>query len=144
LSRTIATIPFRSSCCFRYEGQTMDFELPGANGTKAEVKGKIIPSRYVPHTALRAYSRQYAYSQQAYMQSGSEQPAIAVDGRLQFSMPGQPPFPKLADDTVLKPTLAWELRMRQLANHANSDEFKHNDSHTIEFTRVPSEGRAHG
>src|SRR5207247_4336493 len=27
----------------------------------------------------------------------------------QFSLPGQPLFPALADDTVLKPTLSWEL-----------------------------------
>ena len=94
-----------------YEGQTIDFELPGANGTGGFVKGKIIRSGYVPHyTAMRTYGQQYAYQQQAYMQSGSEQPVIEVDGRLQFSLPGQPLFPKLADDTVLKPTLSWELR----------------------------------
>src|SRR6202040_1251263 len=40
---------------------------------------------------------------------GSEQPVIEVKGKLQFSLPGQPVFPALADDTVLKPTLSWEL-----------------------------------
>src|SRR5262249_42174648 len=33
-----------------------------------------------------------------------------VHGQLQFSLPGQPVFPALADDTVLKPTLSWELQ----------------------------------
>ena len=94
-----------------YEGQTIDFELSGINGIKSVVKGKIIRSGYVPHyTAMRTYGQQYAYQQQSYMQSGNEQPVIEVDGRLQFSLPGQPLFPKLADDTVLKPTLSWELR----------------------------------
>lgn len=94
-----------------YEGQTIDFELPAVNGSKAVVKGKIIRSGYVPHyQGMRTYGQQYAYQQQAYMQSGNEQPVIEVDGRLQFSLPGQPLFPQLADDTVLKPTLSWELR----------------------------------
>ena len=94
-----------------YEGKTIDFEVSGLSGVKSVVKGKIIRSGYVPHyTAMRTYGQQYAYQQQAYMQSGSEQPVIEVDGRLQFSLPGQPLFPALADDTVLKPTLSWELR----------------------------------
>jgi hypothetical protein len=93
-----------------YEGKTIDFELPGVNGAKSIVKGKIIRSGYVPHyTAMRTYDQRYAYMQQAYIQGGSEQPVIEVDGRLQFSLPGQPLFPALADDTVLKPTLSWEL-----------------------------------
>jgi len=47
--------------------------------------------------------------QQAAVAQGSEQPVIEVNGKLQFSLPGQPLFPALADDTVLKPTLSWEL-----------------------------------
>jgi hypothetical protein len=33
-----------------------------------------------------------------------------VNGKLQFSLPGQPRFPSLGDDTVLKPALNWLLR----------------------------------
>jgi hypothetical protein len=33
-----------------------------------------------------------------------------VDGKLQFSLPGEPLFPDLGDDTVLKPTLNWLLQ----------------------------------
>ena len=33
-----------------------------------------------------------------------------MNGKLQFWLPGQPVFPALADDTVLKPTLSWELQ----------------------------------
>jgi hypothetical protein len=94
-----------------FEGKTIDFEVPGPNGTKQIVKGKIVRSGYIPHyTAMRTYGQQYYYAQQAYIQGGSEQPIVEVDGRLQFSLPGQPLFPALANDTVLKPTLSWELQ----------------------------------
>jgi hypothetical protein len=41
---------------------------------------------------------------------GAEQPIIEVHGKLQFTLPGQPLFPSLGDDTILKPTLNWLLR----------------------------------
>ncbi len=94
-----------------FEGQTIDFEQSLPNGGKKLVKGRIVRSGYVPHyAAFQTYGQQYYYAQQAMVQSGSEQPIIEVDGHLQFSLPGQPLFPALADDTVLKPTLSWELR----------------------------------
>jgi len=75
------------------------------------VQGKIIRSGYVPITAaLRAYGQQYSQQQASNAQGGGEQPVIEVNGKLQFSLPGQPLFPALTDDTVLKPTLAWELQ----------------------------------
>ncbi len=40
----------------------------------------------------------------------AEQPIIEVNGKLQFSLPGQPMFPDLGDDTILKPTLNWLLQ----------------------------------
>jgi hypothetical protein len=90
-----------------YEGKTIDFLLPG----NQVVKGKIIRSGFVPHSAsaYAMYGSQYYLAQQTYVQSGGEQPVIEVNGQLQFTMPGQPVFPALADDTVLKPTLSWEL-----------------------------------
>ena len=95
-----------------YEGKTIDFlETDKEAGTASTrvVRGKIIRSGYVPHyAALQAYGPQY-YAQQTAVAQGSEQPLIEVNGKLQFSLPGQPVFPALADDTVLKPTLSWEL-----------------------------------
>lgn len=55
------------------------------------------------------YGQQYYQAQAAYTQGGGNQPVIEVNGKLQFTLPGQPVFPALADDTVLKPTLSWEL-----------------------------------
>jgi hypothetical protein len=90
-----------------YEGKTIDFQLPD----KSIAAGKIIRSGYIPHyNAFSNYGQQYYQAQMAYVQAGSEQPIIEVNGKLQFSLPGQPIFPALADDTVLKPTLSWELQ----------------------------------
>jgi len=92
-----------------YEGKTIDFLETDKDGTVRTVQGKIIRSGYVPHyAAFQTYGPEYA-AQQAAVAQGSEQPIIEVNGKLQFSLPGQPVFPALADDTVLKPTLSWEL-----------------------------------
>ncbi len=87
-----------------YEGKTIDFLTP----EKTTVQGKIIRSGFVPHSTV-TYGQRYYQAQAAYVQEGAGQPVIEVNGKLQFSMPGQPIFPALADDTVLKPTLSWEL-----------------------------------
>ena len=76
------------------------------------MQGKIIRSGYVPPNA--AYGQQNYQQQASSAQSGSEQPLIEVNGKLQFSLPGQPAFPALADDTILKPTLSWELQTDKL------------------------------
>ena len=92
-----------------YEGKTIDFLETDKDGTVRTVQGKIIRSGYVPHyAAFQMYGAEYA-AQQAAVAQGTEQPIIEVNSKLQFSLPGQPVFPALADDTVLKPTLSWEL-----------------------------------
>jgi hypothetical protein len=76
------------------EGKTIDFEsirLKDNTQTRDIVKGKIIRSGYVPHGA-------------------AQEPIIEVNGKLQFTLPGQPLFPDLGDDTVLKPTMNWLLQ----------------------------------
>jgi hypothetical protein len=77
-----------------FEGKTIDFEtlrLKDNTQVREIVPGKIIRSGYVPG-------------------GEPEQPIVEVDGKLQFSLPGQPLFPDLGDDTVLKPTLNWLLQ----------------------------------
>jgi hypothetical protein len=94
-----------------YEGKTIDFVQTDKDANPRIVPGKIIRSGYIPHfTAYNAYGQQYYQQQASYVQSGGEQPVIEVNGKLEFSLPGQPVFPALADDTVLKPTLSWELQ----------------------------------
>jgi hypothetical protein len=87
-----------------YEGKDIDFLTP----QKTTVQGKIIRSGFVPHATVM-YGQRYYQAQAAYVQQGAGQPVIEVNGKLQFTLPGQPLFPTLADDTVLKPTLSWEL-----------------------------------
>ena len=86
-----------------YEGKTIDF-VTGRNLDKdLIVRGKIVRSGYVP-------SNYYA---QNYQQPVSTQPIIEVDGILRFGMPGQPLFPALSADSILKPTLTWLLQTNQ-------------------------------
>ena len=49
------------------------------------------------------------------MANGTQQPIIEVEGKLQFSLPGQPVFPALADDTILKPEIVWKLQTKKAA-----------------------------
>ena len=102
------------------EGKTIDFQTDIGWGQKKIVQGKIVRSGYVPHgsEAMQRYGRQYYQQQMAMAYSGGNgpsQPIIEVDGKLQFSLPGQPIFPALADDTILKPTLDWQIRTPKAA-----------------------------
>lgn len=94
-----------------FEGKTIEFVQTDKDGNTRTVQGKIVRSGYVPHyVAFRTYGSQYYQQQAALAQNGSEQPVIEVNGRLQFWLPGQPVFPSLTDETILKPTLSWELQ----------------------------------
>jgi len=82
-----------------YEGKTIDFLVQRADRQEI-VRGKIVRSGYVPST----------YYAQTYQQPSYTQPIIEVDGVLRFGMPGQPLFPALSGDSILKPTLSWLLQ----------------------------------
>ena len=73
-----------------FEGKTLDFVARESQKQDRIIVGKVVRSGYVP---------------------GGEkvQPIIEVDGKLQFSLPGEPRFPTLGDDTQLKPALSWKL-----------------------------------
>jgi hypothetical protein len=77
-----------------FEGKTIDFQnIRTKDNTQSTelIPGKIIRSGYIPG-------------------GGSEQPIIEVNGLLQFSLPGQPLFPDLGSDTILKPVFNWLLQ----------------------------------
>ena len=76
-----------------HEGKEIDFFVREPNKPDRIVRGKVIRSGYVPHAG----------------HGGAGQPVIEVDGQLQFSLPGEPRFPALADDAILKPSLEWKL-----------------------------------
>ena len=73
-----------------FEGKTLDYVMHEPQKPDGVVSGKIVRSGYVPG-------------------GQNVQPIIEVNGRLQFSLPGEPRFPALGDDTQLKPTLSWKL-----------------------------------
>jgi hypothetical protein len=77
-----------------FEGKTIDFEnlrMKDNTQTREIIPGKVIRSGFVPG-------------------GSAEQPIIEVNGKLQFSLPGEPRFPDLGDDTVLKPAFNWLLQ----------------------------------
>ena len=89
-----------------YEGKTIEFRKP--DGTI--VSARIVRSGYVPHyQAMNRYGSQYQANQMAMASGGAGQPIIEVSGQLQFTMPGEPIFPALGDDTILRPALDWIL-----------------------------------
>jgi len=93
-----------------FEGKTIDFLVKNQDKPDEIVKGRIIRSGYVPHyDAMNRYGQQYYQAQMSYA-GQTAQPIIEVNGKLQFFLPGQPLFPALGDDTILKPQLDWLLR----------------------------------
>jgi hypothetical protein len=73
------------------EGKELDFLVRDQNARENIVRGTVIRSGY--SGAGRA----------------TETPIIQVDGKLRFSLPGEPIFPALGDAGVLKPMLSWQI-----------------------------------
>ena len=95
-----------------YEGKEIDFIVrEPLTGKESRVRGKIIRSGYTPNTgAASRYGQQfYMAQQQAGNWQGGGSPIIEVDGQLRFSLPGEPMFPSVTDDAILKPQLSWQL-----------------------------------
>jgi hypothetical protein len=99
-----------------FEGQTIPFLQREPQKPDRMVEGKIIRSGYVAHGAgaMQRYGQQYAVRQMAMSSPGAAgQPIIEVEGTIRFGLPGQPIFPSLGDDTILKPQLHWKIRSPQ-------------------------------
>jgi hypothetical protein len=93
------------------EGKTIQFEVVSEEGgkiTRERIYGKIIRSGVDARLANLGY---YGYGGARTL----SQPIIEINGQLRFSLPGQPLFPALADDTILKPTLVWEIEAAETA-----------------------------
>jgi hypothetical protein len=86
-----------------YEGKTIDFTVGrNADGSEVRIPGKVVRSGYVPTTYINGYPQQ-----------ASTQPIIDINGILRFGLPGEPRFPALSTDSILKPTLSWALSTTQ-------------------------------
>ncbi len=75
------------------EGKEIEFVVREPSKPDRTVKGKVIRSGYTRNLGG----------------GDSTQPVVEVDGKLQFSLPGEPRFNAFADDTILKPTLDWRI-----------------------------------
>lgn len=73
-----------------FEGQSVDFRCVYPDG-KVEIKpGRIVRAGYVAGAK-------------------SADSIIEVEGKLRFQLPGDPLFPALDDDAILRPTLGWVI-----------------------------------
>jgi hypothetical protein len=93
------------------EGKEIDFLVRGTDRRDDQiVRGRIIRSGYEPHqSGMQRYGQEYMAAQRASAYGAAGQPIVEVNGKLRFSLPGEPLFPSLADDTILKPTVQWVL-----------------------------------
>lgn len=75
-----------------FEGKTIDFEV------FRDQKPVVIPGRIIRsgHNAV-----------------DGAMPIIEMEGKTRFGLPGTPLFPALKDDTLLKPTLQWQIDSSQ-------------------------------
>jgi hypothetical protein len=96
-----------------FEGKTIGFLVTSPNEPSKIVQGKVVRSGYAAHAqaAMQRYGQRYAMSQynMAGGNLGTSQPIIEVEGKLRFSLPGEPLFPQLSSDTILKPTIDWQI-----------------------------------
>ncbi|HVY71492.1 MAG TPA: DUF4139 domain-containing protein [Verrucomicrobiae bacterium] len=86
-----------------FEGRTIEFQVSHGDKPPEIITGRVVRSGYVPR-----YYGQDGY--QPPIAPGASQPIIEVNGKLRFSLPGEPIFPALTDDTILKPTLSWVIQ----------------------------------
>jgi hypothetical protein len=100
-----------------FEGKTIDFQkmrLKDNTQTPELISGKIIRSGYVPGGGAQQWvveaNDMGGFSEVPANGGGEQQPIIEVNGKLQFSLPGQPLFPDLGSDTILKPAFNWLLQ----------------------------------
>lgn len=97
-----------------FEGKEIEFQRTHADGTQELLKGTIVRAPYVAHEeAMRRFRGNYAMNQAARAHGSGNAPIIQAAGKLMFSLPGQPVFPALADDSILRPTLTWKLQTSQ-------------------------------
>ncbi|MBZ5522787.1 MAG: hypothetical protein LAP21_11165 [Acidobacteriia bacterium] len=82
-----------------FEGKTLEFRRM-RDGKPETVQGKVIRSGYVPRNAANPYGYNNELSQ----------PIVEAEGRIVFGLPGEPLFPSLGENTILKPTLTWTLQ----------------------------------
>ncbi|HWB59113.1 MAG TPA: hypothetical protein VG733_06465 [Chthoniobacteraceae bacterium] len=87
--------------------QGLMLSLSEGKAIKFVVKHDQKPDEIITGTVVRS----------GYGMGGQNQtePVINVNGVLQFSLPGEPRFEGMGDDTILKPTLSWRINVAAAA-----------------------------
>ncbi|HLW98466.1 MAG TPA: DUF4139 domain-containing protein [Candidatus Acidoferrales bacterium] len=98
------------------EGKTIDF-LVQEQGRNEVVQGKIVRSGY---TLAGSSFVQTQYGMQQVGNDQPDQPIIEIGGKLRFGLPGTPLFPPLLDETIVKPTLSWQIQS-ETAGRVNAE-----------------------
>jgi hypothetical protein len=83
-----------------FEGKEIDFSVHEPNKPDHIIKGTVIRSGYMPLTQQNSFAGAL---------NTAQQPIIQVDGKIQFTLPGEPIFPSLGNEMILKPLLAWKI-----------------------------------
>ena len=93
----------------QYEGRSLQFRrVNPATGQSEIVAGKVIRSGYTPvGGGWRTPGGRGAIP--SLRHPGVPSPIVEVEGKIQFTLPGQPLFDALAGDAILRPTLLWTL-----------------------------------
>jgi len=86
----------------KFEGQTIDFVVPGLNGEQKIVQGKVVRAGASTQLDYRNQWGQNYYTPQPAME-----PLIEMDGKMRYGLPGTPLFPVSEPGPTLKPTLRW-------------------------------------
>jgi hypothetical protein len=73
-----------------HEGRELDFLVRDRDAREHTVRGRVIRGGHQPGGEPVA-------------------PIIEVEGKVRFSLPGEPLFPALGGDGILRPTLSWRL-----------------------------------
>ncbi|MHC4510714.1 MAG: DUF4139 domain-containing protein [Planctomycetota bacterium] len=95
-----------------YEGQEIDFI------TESEmVRGKIVRGGRVLRPMNGHWFDPFFFEDGYDEPPGAKDlPIIEVNGQLRFGLPGEPLFPSLKDETILKPTLHWLIEAEREVN----------------------------
>ena len=96
---------------YRGDLTSQDRLLRAMVGKELEFVKEGEPPRVIRGKVIRAGAPAGVWRQDMYRttQRPAQPPIIEVEGRLRFSLPGQPIFPPLDDDTLLEPSVEWLL-----------------------------------
>ena len=107
-----------------FEGQEIPFLITPKNGEPYEEPAKIIRSGYVKGAT-------------------PQQPIIELNEQLRFSLPGQPLFPSLGEDSILRPTLSWTLNSTPGSGMAELSYLTSGLSWKADYNLVVTQGAPH-